>query len=155
MEIEGGYLISDPNGVKVYLMEGPPAYSFDLAGLPQALPGKFAGLSIEAVDFEGTVDFWRILGYQETMGSVEQGWIAMENGSGIGISVMKAMTCPHLFFNPGLTFFNAGNNLSVIQKIRKVGIPIAEEIRVLNDSNLVDNIIVCDPGGLGFFIFND
>ncbi len=89
------------------------------------------------------------------MGSIAQGWVAFENGTSVGISIMKPMVCPHLFFNPGLTFFNGGKNLPIIQKIKTVGIPIAEEITVFNKEGIVDNVILCDPGGLGFFIFND
>ena len=43
----------------------------------------------------------------------------------------------------------------LIQKIRDLKIPITEEITVFNDQGVVDNIIIRDPGGLGFFIFND
>ena len=152
---DGGHLVSDPNGIKVYLMDGEMEQNFTLAGESKAIPGNFAGLSIEAVDIAKTVQFWEILGYKKTMGSIEQGWIAFENGTTVGISVMKPMVCPHLFFNPGLTFFNGGKNLPIIDKIRKAEIPISEEITVFNKDGIVDNVIICDPGGLGFFIFND
>ena len=153
--LDGGNLVSDPNGVKVYLMDGEMPSKPELKGESTAIPGNFAGLSIEAVDVAKTVEFWGILGYKKTMGSIEQGWIAFENGTSIGVSIMKPMVCPHLFFNPGLTFFNGGKNLPVIQKIKEAGIPIAEEITVFNKEGIVDNVIICDPGGLGFFIFND
>jgi len=155
VEFEGGHLVSDPNGVKVYLMNGQLASEYPIAGESKAIPGNFAGLSIEAVDVAKTVQFWEILGYKKTMGSIEQGWITFENGTSVGISIMKPMVCPHLFFNPGLTFFNGGKNLPIIEQIKKAGIPIAEEITVFNKAGIVDNVIICDPGGLGFFIFND
>ena len=153
--IEGGYLVSDPNGVKVYLMNGGLEQTIALKGESKAIPGNFAGLSIEAVDMERTIQFWELLDYKKTMGSIAQGWVAFENGTSVGISIMKPMACPHLFFNPGLTFFNGGKNLPIIQKIREAEIPIAEEITVFNKEGIVDNVILCDPGGLGFFIFND
>ncbi len=155
VDIEGGHLVSDPNGVKVYLMNEGLEKEVILKGESKAIPGNFAGLSIEAVDVEKTVQFWELLGYKKTMGSIAQGWVAFENGTSVGISIMKPMVCPHLFFNPGLTFFNGGKNLPIIQKIKTVGIPIAEEITVFNKEGIVDNVILCDPGGLGFFIFND
>jgi hypothetical protein len=69
---------------------------------------------------------------------------------------MKPFSCPHLFFNPSLTFFNGKeNNPKVIQKIRDLNIPITQEITAFNEEGLVDNIIIRDPGGLGFFVFND
>jgi len=154
-DFEGGYLVSDPNGVKVYLMNGALEGDYQLKGESTAIPGNFSGMSIEAVDIERTIKFWQTLGYKKSMGSIEQGWVTFENGSGVSISIMKPMVCTHLFFNPGLNFFNGGKNLPIIQKIRDAGIPIAEEITVFNKEGIVDNVILRDPGGLGFFIFND
>lgn len=155
VDIDKGHLLSDPNGVKVYLMIGDISEQYAVNNDSSAIPGNFAGLSIEAVDVEKTMEFWEILGYKKTMGGIEQGWISLENGSSIGISIMKPMVCPHLFFNPGLTFFNGGKNLPIIKKLKDRDIPIAEEITVFNKEGIVDNVIICDPGGLGFFIFND
>ncbi len=153
--LESGYLAGDPNGVKVYLINGSFEKNYKISGTSAAIPGNFAGLSIEAVDVARTTQFWKILGYQKTMGSLEQGWMAFDNDSPIGISIMKPLVCPHLFFNPGLTFFNGGKNLPIIQKIKDVEIPIVEEITYFNKEGIADNIIIRDPGGLGFFIFND
>lgn len=46
-------------------------------------------------------------------------------------------------------------NLAVIKKIRELNIPIVEEISTFNKEGIVDNIIIRDPGGYGFFIFSD
>ncbi len=54
-----------------------------------------------------------------------------------------------------MTFFNGKDNLNLIAKIREAGIPITEEITHFNKENIVDNIIIRDPGGYGFFIFSD
>ena len=68
---------------------------------------------------------------------------------------MKTGSCPHLFFNPSLTYFNGAKNLSIIQQIKTLQIPITEEITHFNKEGIVDNIIIRDPGGLGFFLFSD
>jgi len=54
-----------------------------------------------------------------------------------------------------LTYFNGKQNLEVIEKIRNNAIPITEEITHFNKEGIVDNIIIRDPGGYGFFIFSD
>ena len=154
-DLEDGYLVSDPNGVKVYLMNGELTGDYQIKGESTAILGNFSGLSIEAVDIKRSIKFWQTLGYKKTMGDIEKGWVAFENGSTVGISIMKPMVCTHLFFNPGLNFFNGEKNLSIIQKIRELDIPIAEEITIFNKEGIVDNVILCDAGGLGFFIFND
>jgi hypothetical protein len=68
---------------------------------------------------------------------------------------MAPNACPHLFFNPSLTYFNGKNNLQIIENIRKSGVDITEEITVFNKEGIVDNVILRDNGGLGFFIFSD
>ena len=73
VDFEGGHLVSDPNGVKVYLMTQKLTVDYSLNGESTAIPGNFAGLSIEAVDIEKTIAFWQILGYKKTMGGIEQG----------------------------------------------------------------------------------
>lgn len=156
IDIEDGHLVSDPNGVRVYLMNQIWDKEYDLPETGKTYTGNFAGVSIEATDLKRSQQFWEALGYQHTQGAAEQGWMAFSNGSAIDISLMKSYACPHLFFNPSMTFFNGKeNNPILIEKIRAANIPIAEEITVFNKEGMVDNIIIRDPGGYGFFIFND
>lgn len=147
-----GQLLSDPNGVLVYLVaaEIPPPLN-----TTKALTGNFAGISIETVAVKKTILFWESLGYELSCGSEAQGWMTFSNGSGVDVSIMKIGACPHLFFNPSLTYFNGQENLALIQKIKAANISITEEITHFNKAGIVDNIIIRDPGGLGFFIFND
>ena len=153
--IQQGHILSDPNGIYIHLLKDNLAVSPSLDKQIKVAPGQFAGISIETLDMKRTTSFWKALGYQLTQGAEEQGWMTFGNGSGVDVSIMKAGTCPHLFFNPSLTYFNGGNNIATIEKIRKTNIPITEEITQFNPDGLVDNIIIRDPGGLGFFIFND
>jgi hypothetical protein len=127
-----------------------------MKGITPGITGNFAGLSIETTEMERSVEFWSALGYAITMGEASKGWVSLEADGCPGISLMKSMMCPHLFFNPSLTYFNGKEgNPKVIEAVRKEGIPITEEITHFNKEGLVDNIIIRDPGGLGFFLFND
>ena len=153
VEAADGIHASDPNGVRVILTGSEFTHKTD--GEAFGATGNFAGISIEAVDFDATVRFWESLGYKKTMGDVEQGWVAFANETDVGVSIMKSGMCPHLFFNPGLTYFNSGKNEENIARLHDAGIPITEEITLFNDEGKVDNVIINDPGGLGFFVFND
>ncbi len=155
LSIEHGYLLGDNNGVWIYLMESNSTVNFDLGEVENSTLGNFAGLSLETTDIQKSIEVWEILGFSKTMGSVEQGWVAYENQDKMGVSFMQPNSCPHLFFNPSMTYFNGKNNLEIIAKIREVGIPITEEITHFNKEGIVDNIIIRDPGGYGFFIFSD
>ncbi|MDN5216114.1 hypothetical protein QQ020_28840 [Fulvivirgaceae bacterium BMA12] len=155
IDIDHGYLLSDPSGVWVYLMEAPINNNYDLSSTTPSVLGNFAGLSLETIPMNTSFQVWQILGFSKKMGSVEQGWVSLANADEMTVSLMKPLSCPHLFFNPSLTYFNGENNLAIIEKIRALNIPIAEEITYFNNSGIVDNIIIRDPGGFGYFIFND
>ncbi|MFT4524687.1 MAG: hypothetical protein ACI85F_000834 [Bacteroidia bacterium] len=152
---ETGHLINDLNGCWVYLIEGKPEHTIELTDSSYGLTGNFRGLSLESAEMDKSADVWQILGFKITMGTAEKGFVVMANEDGFGLSLMKPMTCPHLFFNPSMTFFNGQDNLAIIENIRKANIPIAEEITHFNKDGIVDNIIIRDPGGYGFFIFSD
>ena len=155
IKTESGYLLSDPNGVWVYLEEATHLPDFDLSHILPSVLGNFAGISLETISIEPSMEIWQLLGFSKSMGSVEQGWLALTNKDSMTVSLMKPLSCPHLFFNPSLTYFNGENNLAIIEKVRQLKIPITEEITYFNDKGIVDNIIIRDPGGYGFFIFND
>ena len=153
LQTDEGYLLSDPSGVWIYLIEGNLGLKTEKA--PASELGNFAGLSLETLDMARSASIWEALGFLKTMGSIEQGWITYQNEDMLTVSFMKPNTCPHLFFNPSLTYFNGGKNIPVIDKIRFLEIPITEEITQFNKEGIVDNIIIRDPGGYGFFVFND
>ena len=152
--IENGHLLADPSNCWIYLIDSGPDFSIDKEPCFSTL-GNFAGISLETTDLPRSLDLYKILGFEKSMGSAEQGWIALKNQDDFSVSLMKPNSCPHLFFNPSLTYFNGGKNLPVIKKIREAGIEITEEITHFNDQGIVDNVIIRDPGGYGFFIFND
>lgn len=155
-EIENGFLFGTPTGTRVYLMNGDLNIEFEPTENTFGITGNFMGLSLETTDMAKSAEIWQILGYEKTMGSLEKGWIAYSNGSGVDVSLMAPNACPHLFFNPSLTFFNGKtNNPIIIENMRNAGIPITEEITSFNKEGIVDNVIIRDPGGYGFFIFND
>lgn len=152
---DDGYLLGTPGGARVYLTKGELDLEFKPSETATSHLGNFAGVSLETTDMKGSAVIWEALGFKQSMGSMDQGWVAFQNDDQMTVSLMRPNTCPHLFFNPSLTYFNGGNNLAVIEKVRKAGIPITEEITYFNKEGLVDNIIIRDPGGYGFFLFND
>ncbi|MBZ0246004.1 MAG: hypothetical protein K8H85_08660 [Cyclobacteriaceae bacterium] len=150
-----GFLLSDASNVWIYLQEGELKLKHKPTKTSFSVLGNYAGLSLESLDIERSVAVWKALGF-ETNGSPEQGWVACKNDDELVVNVMKPLMCPHLFFNPSLTYFNGKeNNPKVIKKIRSLKISITEEITHFNDKGIVDNVIIRDPGGYGSFIFND
>lgn len=154
-EFDKECLLDDPSGVRIYIPKAFP--DFDLPEPQESFSklGKFAGLSIETAHMSRSSAIWQILGFDKIVGSPEQGWVSQTNAYGLTVSFMKPNTCPHLFYNPSLTYFNGSKNLEVIGDLRHLGIPFAEEVTVFNDQGIVDNVIIRDPGGYGYFLFND
>lgn len=148
-------MFNTPSGIRVCLLpiEDKPKYKVD--EISPSIIGSYAGLSLETPDIEGSIKLWQALGFKVSMGGKDQGWVALSNTAGDSVSLMKMMSCPHLFFNPSLTYFNGAENLGIIKKVKDAGIQITEEITVFNHEGIVDNIIIRDPGGFGFFIFSD
>ena len=158
LQIDNGYLLVDRSGTRISLLEATTEEALGPVNnndSPSSILGNFAGLSLEVIDIADAVKIWEILGFVKDIGDIEQGWVSYKNTEGAAVSFMKPNMCPHLFFNPSLTYFNSGKNPEVIAKIRAAGVPITEEITVFNKEGIVDNVILRDPGGYGFFIFND
>ncbi|MDX2303091.1 MAG: hypothetical protein NW226_09835 [Microscillaceae bacterium] len=152
---ETGYLLSDPSGVWIYLEETELTLNFEPSEQSFSTLGNYAGLSIETTDIQRATDLYEKLGFTQIAGAVDQGFVSLTLGD-FGLNLMRPLMCPHLFFNPSMTYFNGKiNNPIVIESIRALHIPITEEITHFNQEGIVDNIIVRDPGGYGFFIFND
>lgn len=154
-DIDNGYLLNEGNGCWIYLLEGETGFEFTPEESPFGMAGNFMGVSLETSDMERSYKIWELLGFSIVMGELGKGFIVMANESGFSVSMMNILTCPHLFFNPSMTFFNGDKNMEIIKNIREAGIPITEEITHFNKEGIVDNIIIRDPGGLGFFIFSD
>jgi len=148
------FIVTDSTGSWIYLLNGEvPSYS--IKGECHSTLGNYAGMSLETISMSHSRSLWEIFGYKVTMGGPDEGWMTMGDSNGHTISFMHPNACPHLFYNPSLTYFNGSNNPKIIQEIRDTGITFTEEITFFNKNNEVDNVIVRDPGGLGFFIFND
>lgn len=150
-----GHLLADPSGMWIYLKDGPsPLKGMNLDSSRSVL-GNFAGICLESLEPERSLKIYETLGFKKEQGEAEQGWVTCKNEDGLSISIMGPNSCPHIFINPSLTYFNGGKNLPVIEAIRQAGIPFAEEITHFNEQGIVDNVVLRDPGGLGMFIFND
>jgi predicted enzyme related to lactoylglutathione lyase len=154
-KINNGYLLSDASGVWIYLVESEPTFKAETAEASFSGLGNFAGLSLETTDMKRSADIYKALGFTVVFGDDSQPYMSVALDE-FTVTLMKPNICPHLFFNPSMTYFNGKEgNPKVIAKVRELGIPIAEEITHFNKEGIVDNIIIRDPGGYGFFLFND
>lgn len=148
------HLILGPGNLWVYLVNEVLEPTQSLTDFSQSTLGGFAGIGIETADIKVTDFILSTIGFKGG-GDLEKSSYIFWQYNGFVISAMQPLSCPHLFFSPSLTYFNGKGNLEIIEKVRNLNLPIAEEINHFNDQGIVDNIILRDPGGLGFFVFND
>ena len=147
------HYLTTPSGTWIQLREGQEIVL--PSSQKKSLLGNFAGLSLETMDMALSARIFACLGFEHSMGEIDKGWMSYTDQFDNTISLMSPFACPHLFLNPSLTFFNGTENTRVIQSVRDASLPILEEITAFNKDGVVDNIILCEPGGYGFFVFND
>jgi len=140
-------------GVNIYLLEGSPPVTPN--GSSKSILGNYQGISLETICMDKSLALWSVLGFELEAGEPSQSWMTLKNKAGVAISLMALNSCPHVFYNPSLTYFNSGKNDLIIAEIRKKNISIHEEVTHFNPNGEVDNVILRDPGGVGFFVFND
>lgn len=151
VKISEGYLLTDTSGMWIYLIETDEQFELQMSDSSHSALGNYMGIGLETPEVEKSKEIWTILGFERN----DPKWPSYTNKDQVTVTFYEPNSCPHLFFNPSLTYFNGSDNPQVIEYIRNQNIPIAEEITYFNPNNEVDNIIIRDPGGLGFFIFND
>lgn len=151
--VGNAHYLASPSGCWIQLKEADPIHL--PSSQKKCLLGNFAGLSLETMDMALSARIFACLGFEHTMGELEKGWMSYSDKYKNTVSLMVPFACPHLFLNPSLTFFNGGENPRIIQQVRDLSIPILEEITAFNKESIVDNIILSEPGGYGFFVFND
>lgn len=152
-KFDGGQLLVAPSGTPVWVMDGTrPEVELGSRG---GVLGKFAGISLETPSLARSVEFWgSLLGARVEAGGVEQGWLTLRRAGMADLSCMAHLACPHSFANPSFTYFNGGDNPSVIDDVRRRGVSIFEEVAGAGGGP-AQNIILREPGGVGFFVFND
>jgi catechol 2,3-dioxygenase-like lactoylglutathione lyase family enzyme len=155
IKTEHGYMLTDPSGVWIYLLENENKNAEIKHDGTRGVLGNYMGLSLETGNMKSSYPLYKTLGFEQVEGSPDKGYVVMKNSIGFVVSLMNPQSCPHLFHNPSMTYFNGKNNLSIVNKIKELGIPITQEITWFNKEGIVDNIIIRDPGGYGFFIFSD
>ena len=153
IEKEGGYYFADSSGCWFHLL------TEEIEGIlkteSSCILGNYAGLSLESMDIECSSNILKVLNFELTAGSVEQGWLTFTDAMMNTINIMAPFACPHIFLNPSVSFFNGAQNQKIIENIRALDISIMEEVTAFNKEGIVDNVILREPGGYGFFVFND
>src|SRR5690606_22019475 len=136
------------------LMEKEAPFEIIINDNSESVLGNYAGICLELIEISKAASIYEAIGFKLTAGSAESGFASYSLDEFV-VTLMKPLMCPHLFFNPSMTYFNGKiNNPIIIEKVRQLGIPITEEITHFNKEGIVDNIIIRDPGGFGIFVYN-
>lgn len=154
--VENKLFTTDPNGVHLVLDKGSCPHQIPKQ-THKSMLGNCAGIGLETFQWDLSIQFWSALGFVVEMGDAKKkGWVQIGHPNGGKMALMYAGMCPHSFANPSVTYFNGKEgNPKVLYSLRENKIPIYEEVTVFSAEKQVDNVILRDPNGIGFFIFND
>lgn len=150
LEAKENKLEASPNGT--WIKESTEVITEDETS-SNSLLGNYAGICIETLDMKASFIFWQAKGFTGNL-EPEASWCSLKNKNGDTISLLKANSCPHLFTNPSLAFFNGHQNSKIIRQLKALNVPITQEV-IFGEETTADNLVINDPGGLGFFVFND
>ena len=114
-----GYLITDHNGIWIKLIV--ETWDEKITSLNyKSLLGNYAGVCIETLEVSKSYVFSNLLGFSSKSKDFSKGWIEMKSEVGDSISLIQAQQCPHLFFNPSVTYLNGSHNLEINESIKKL-----------------------------------
>ena len=150
-QIPEGYLLSAPSGLWIYLIEKQLEIDLTPKDSSDSILGNYIGVGVETIATAESAEIWRRLGFTQD----SPDWPAYTDENNVTVTFFEPNSCPHLFYNPSLIYFNGKQNRQIIENIQELNIPITEEITHFSNSGCVENIVIRDPAGLGFFIFND
>jgi len=91
----GVYYFVSPSGTRFALKSGPSVM------IPEAqstcLLGNYAGVSLETMDIKMSMKILQVLGFEQSGGGLDKGWVSCTDQAQNTISLMMPFTCPHLF----------------------------------------------------------
>lgn len=144
-------LVEEPNGVLVRFLQSADEPHLEKVEA-SSICGAHYGIGIMAEDFVSSIDFWESLGFKLTNGTREsKSYVEMTNDT-IPLGIYRPGSCPHLFENPSLTYFEK-DMADRIAKAKAAGVEFVEEITQFNEQGIVDHAIWKSPGGLHAFMF--
>ncbi|MBK7428410.1 MAG: hypothetical protein IPI60_16040 [Saprospiraceae bacterium] len=74
MKINEGYLLSDPSGVWIYLLEKAAPFATVSVENKESVLGNYAGICLETIDVAKAVSIYEAIGFKLTAGSAEGGY---------------------------------------------------------------------------------
>lgn len=73
MKIDNGYLLTDPSGTFIYLIEIQDELNLEISKISPSILGNYEGISIETISIRKSEKIWELLGFTKNDGSLEQG----------------------------------------------------------------------------------
>jgi catechol 2,3-dioxygenase-like lactoylglutathione lyase family enzyme len=148
-----GQIVS-PEGVHIYLKSQPgraPMPEGDIMSRkPISRMGKFGEYAIPTKDFEGSVNFWKGLGFEEILVATEPTPWGIYSDGLIVIGLHTPEPSQMTFDEPHITYFK-GDMADRIDALKADGFAITD-IPPEQDGRIV-NASMTGPGGLKIFLF--
>lgn len=134
----------DPNGVSVAVAGAPVSGIPAMISVENPAFGEFYEVSIMTKDFNESYHWWLEAGFELTYGNpATDNFLTMSDGL-INIGLYRPGSCPHIFNNPAITYFDAHMKEKLVIAKSK-GIDFAQEIPN-REGNITDGIVETEEG---------
>ena len=77
VETNEGFLINEPSGALIHLVETDEFEEFELPKKNSSLLGTFAGISLETIAIKRSIEIWKTLAFTDEKGAIDQGWMSL------------------------------------------------------------------------------
>jgi adenylate cyclase class IV len=142
---------TDPNNVSIHITNATSTSFPILEQKPTSKLGRFSELSILTKDFNGTIEFWKKLGFKISFGNPDKDSNICLTDNNLIIGIYKDGTCPHKFNTPAITYFDR-DRPERIEALKKEGIIFVEEMK--DASGKVTDGIIETVMGQHIFVFS-
>jgi len=146
-----GATLTDPNGLRVDLIQAAPSQVPKTLGKPISKAGQFGELSIETEDVRKSLDFWTRLGFEPTqyMPASSDSWASIADGL-LMLGIYVKGHCPHIIKTPSITYFDA-EAAQRIWKLKEEAMTFVQELP--GENGETGHAVAQSPEGQLLFLF--
>ncbi len=141
--------IVGPSGTTLSLLEMSEKMSVPLKGIPVSICGTFFEISVQTIDYDATVAFWKKMGFEIIYGEEKGDWVTMADDF-IKIGFYRKGTVQHEFRSPAITYFEPDMK-NRIQLLKQLRVDIAKELGDCKNGPV--DAILETPAGYNIFLF--
>lgn len=139
-------ILKEPNGLLILLISPEILSLSEFPKNPSSLCGTLYEISLETADTERSISWWQNVGFKVL--TRQKTWCTLDDGK-IKIGLYEKGSCPHVFRNPSLAYFES-DMAERIARLKEKGMTFAQEEE---EVGMKGHAVAESPDGQYFFLF--